>query len=73
MADEGGSAGEGGAAPTSPLYWLAYFPDEAYDSRDRRAELTEALCGFFATAAGFSLIAKARVVCRAGLPFRRTR
>jgi len=35
--------------------WPLYFPGEAFDPKDRRAELIEALVGFFATADGASL------------------
>ena len=44
-----------------PAWWPLYFEDCAYDERDRRAELAEALLAFFtADDAGFALLTAVR-------------
>ena len=48
-----------------PPWWPLYFEDAAYDERDRRAELAEALLAFFAADdAGFALLQAVRVGLR---------
>jgi len=44
-----------------PAWWPLYFEGTAYDERDRRAELAEALLAFFtADDAGFALLTAVR-------------
>ncbi len=45
-------------------WWPLYFPDEAYEAKDRRAELAEQLIAYFASDDGFDMVEQARAVAR---------
>jgi len=44
-------------------WWNLYFVTDAYDPRDRRADLAQQLITYFSTQDGFSWMEQARPLC----------